>query len=1265
MGSEMRLTGLASGFDWQPLVDRLIELESVPKQRLEAEKVQNQGKISELGVLKSRLNTLNSSATSLQNEDLFNARSVGVSSASANGFSANAEAGAMTGEFNISVESMATRTEMSSRNRSFGRLAGGLDLSASIKDLALFSDITPGTFTISGRTFSITNLNASLQDIIDEINTTFAGVTGVNPESDNTGITLEYDAVSDKFHFDTNALSPLAAENIPVLGSTTDTSNFLKAVGLLDRNLAYRNADFEAASNVSIFSSGDGSKAWLHGDDPSTIGHLNFAAFNGTLYERIKLENEYNPQSEYPLGSRVYKDGFVYESTADLKGSSWTGLEASSGDLAELNNQLYRLLVDLEATKVDNFSSVDSGNHLVTQATSSGSTSSSDAYKAGDIVKANDGTFFRSIKDRTEPGAENWSNYDPASGLSASIAANGWAGNIPASVFEGGRLYEPSDAYNANEHGGATDTTLYSSVNGWSDPLALVVGQSGTAVAENHYFRPKTSGWDQINDFSPTLSYNSGDIVRDGGNFWQANTNLAPGVFNAGDWTNVTTDVNDLAGAATGSNAVAQNLWEKVDFSVSNSAYWNEVAHANNSGDFDSNYWQEIKPEMNRFDLSGSGAAIQSIDYSIWARVGNVASSSGDAVTGNRDTNEEAIPDDGNFAYESWTGSASIGDYVEKNGVIYLATANTTLDPESASSENDWSIIADSSTTSLTVSEQANKSRFTDSDFWTKFTIPDPDKDSGHWKVVKERVIESSKPLGTVDMIAKLVDANFANSFTGLAAGLGNFFIGEGEGAVRIDYDINNDTLSDVIDRVNSSEANIELFYDPISGSFTARSKDTGATGITMHESSDWDTLSSTGVNVGTGNFLQLIGLVDPVVIADSYDQSNLSTYSKGTYVSISNGSFTTYWQALVDSPPEEPSSSSSSWRQIIPGVGRSMNDEIGNNAAVRINGGDMVFSTGAEFTGEEHGFDGITFNIAQVSIGGSASFSVAKDINPAKRAIENFVKEFNDTQKYIESLTKVNREGDEVSSATFTGNTEISSLPSKLRKIFFGSSMAHSESARTTDGSNLVINSNDASNTELNNISTQLNLSSSDDGYLVKVLDQDGTGKKAYFSWDGSSWQSTSAAFSSLRLPDIGMDFGIGSDELKVEDSDLLISMLEDDPKRVQALFAEEPTEDVFDENTQSKRSFRGITYGIEEFIDNFLSGEDGTGRKGAYQTHIDSINSQNDRIDDKVEQLTRYLASREEQLSNSFMKMEEMQSKMDTQMTTLQNSLPKKSSK
>ena len=170
---------------------------------------------------------------------------------------------------------------------------------------------------------------------------------------------------------------------------------------------------------------------------------------------------------------------------------------------------------------------------------------------------------------------------------------------------------------------------------------------------------------------------------------------------------------------------------------------------------------------------------------------------------------------------------------------------------------------------------------------------------------------------------------------------------------------------------------------------------------------------------------------------------------------------------------------------------------------------------------------------------------------------------------------------------------------------------------------------------------------------------------RKAYFSWNGTSWDSTTASYSTLRLPDLGLDFGIGSDEIKIENSSLLLAALQDQPERVQALFAEDKQENIFDENTQTNRDLEGISYTVQDFIDNFLSGDDGIGTKGAYQTHIDSINAQNTRIDDKVEQLERYLASREEQLSQSFMKMEEMQSKMDTQMQTLQNSLPKKSSK
>ena len=71
MGSELALSGLASGFDWQPVVDQLIELEAIPKKRLQLEKRQNDEKMSELGLLKCQLDTLKGAATALQDDDLF------------------------------------------------------------------------------------------------------------------------------------------------------------------------------------------------------------------------------------------------------------------------------------------------------------------------------------------------------------------------------------------------------------------------------------------------------------------------------------------------------------------------------------------------------------------------------------------------------------------------------------------------------------------------------------------------------------------------------------------------------------------------------------------------------------------------------------------------------------------------------------------------------------------------------------------------------------------------------------------------------------------------------------------------------------------------------------------------------------------------------------------------------------------------------------------------------------------------------------------
>ena len=231
MGSDLRLTGLASGMDWQPIVEKLLELEALPKKRLESEKEENLAKVSDLGVLKSQLDTLKSAASTLQNKDLFDARKVTLGESESK-LTATAETGALTGDFHIEVVSIATHTEISSSFRTDYKLSSGLDLDSSLKDLPLSMKITTGTFTISGKTFNISSLDSTLREILDEINTVNNGVSGVNPENDDSGVTLQYNQDEDKMHLDATG-NGTGISNYALLGSPTDSSNFLEALKLV------------------------------------------------------------------------------------------------------------------------------------------------------------------------------------------------------------------------------------------------------------------------------------------------------------------------------------------------------------------------------------------------------------------------------------------------------------------------------------------------------------------------------------------------------------------------------------------------------------------------------------------------------------------------------------------------------------------------------------------------------------------------------------------------------------------------------------------------------------------------------------------------------------------------------------------------------------------------------------------------------------------------------------------------------------------------
>ena len=93
------------------------------------------------------------------------------------------------------------------------------------------------------------------------------------------------------------------------------------------------------------------------------------------------------------------------------------------------------------------------------------------------------------------------------------------------------------------------------------------------------------------------------------------------------------------------------------------------------------------------------------------------------------------------------------------------------------------------------------------------------------------------------------------------------------------------------------------MYYDPVSDRFVIKNKKSGSIGIVLHESSNWDTLSS--ANVGSGNILTLMGLAAPTSITDDYDSS--VSYEKGDYVRLTNGAETTYWQVHEDAQWTNP----------------------------------------------------------------------------------------------------------------------------------------------------------------------------------------------------------------------------------------------------------------------------------------------------------------------------------------------------------------------
>jgi flagellar hook-associated protein 2 len=208
---DLGVSGLASGFDWRSLVDRLSEFDRIPQRRLYAEQSALRESKNAYGTILTQLKVFRGRVDALTSPALFSSRTTSVSD---NGsLVANATDKALPGNHTFHIMQLAT----AARQAGAAGVSRPLHTTADVSTLALgaagfATPIVGGTFTVNGTRVEV-DPSETLQQVFERI----ASATG-------NSVTATYDPATDRIR--------LSSAGAIVLGSATDTGNFLQAARL-------------------------------------------------------------------------------------------------------------------------------------------------------------------------------------------------------------------------------------------------------------------------------------------------------------------------------------------------------------------------------------------------------------------------------------------------------------------------------------------------------------------------------------------------------------------------------------------------------------------------------------------------------------------------------------------------------------------------------------------------------------------------------------------------------------------------------------------------------------------------------------------------------------------------------------------------------------------------------------------------------------------------------------------------------------------------
>jgi flagellar hook-associated protein 2 len=193
-------------------VEELANAERAPETQWEAQQTKLQSQNNAYTTISGDLATLQTDVETLQDPSLYQGTTATSSDTSI--ASATSEAGATLGSFTFDITQLATASQLNGATGISQSLvpSGGDPGTVTIGSANFATPVTAGTFTINGQQVTVAATD-TLQDVFNNIAT-----------ATNNAVTASYNSTSDEITLSSS--SPI------VLGSETDTSNFLQSAGL-------------------------------------------------------------------------------------------------------------------------------------------------------------------------------------------------------------------------------------------------------------------------------------------------------------------------------------------------------------------------------------------------------------------------------------------------------------------------------------------------------------------------------------------------------------------------------------------------------------------------------------------------------------------------------------------------------------------------------------------------------------------------------------------------------------------------------------------------------------------------------------------------------------------------------------------------------------------------------------------------------------------------------------------------------------------------